>query len=117
MHGHFSSSSIQGEWLATDDEKHNILASLSLASYLAANCLQKLEMKHCTYYTKKFLFLCVCVCVISQFDLSITKQTYLFVRCQSLSHIPNFFAIFKSAIMEIELDEGGKHNKTTDGRD
>ena len=22
---------------------------------------------------------------------------------------------FKSAIMEVELDEGGKHNKTTDG--
>ena len=32
---------------------------------------------------------CVCVCVISQFDLSITKQNYLFVRRQTLSHIPN----------------------------
>ena len=31
----------------------------------------------------------VCVCVVSQFDLSITKQNYLFVRCQFLSHIPN----------------------------
>ena len=28
-------------------------------------------------------------CMVSQFDLSITKQNYLFVRCQSLSHIPN----------------------------
>ena len=31
---------------------------------------------------------CVCVCVVSQFDLFITKQNYLFVRCQSLCHIP-----------------------------
>ena len=31
----------------------------------------------------------VCVCVVSQFDLSITKQNYLFVRRQTLSHIPN----------------------------
>ena len=42
---------------------------------------------------KLFLFLCVCfcvcMCVVSKFDLSITKQNYLFVRCQSLSHIPN----------------------------
>ena len=38
---------------------------------------------------KLFLFLCVYVCmsIVSQFDLSITKQNYL--RCQSLSHIPN----------------------------
>ena len=27
----------------------------------------------------------------------------------------HFFAIFKSAIMEVELDDGGKHDKTTDG--
>ena len=55
---------------------------------------------------KLFLFLCVCVCVcvcvcaclcvcmcvcgmVSQFDLSITKQNQLFVRCQSLSQIAN----------------------------
>ena len=42
---------------------------------------------------KLFLFLwvyvCVCECVVSQFDLSITKQNYLFVRCRLLSHIPN----------------------------
>ena len=36
---------------------------------------------------KSFLFLCVCV--VSQFDLSITKQNNLFVRRQSLFHIPN----------------------------
>ena len=35
------------------------------------------------------VFVCVCVCVVSQFDLSITKQNYLFVRHQTLSHIPN----------------------------
>ena len=62
------------------------------------------------------MFLCVCVCVsvcvcaswyvVSQFDLSITKQNYLSVRCQFLS---------KSAIMEVELDDGGKHGKTKDG--
>ena len=45
--GHHSPSSIQGEWLTIDDIKNNILASLSLASYLAANWLQKLETKHC----------------------------------------------------------------------
>ena len=118
--GHHSPSSIQGEWLAIDD-KNNILASLCLASYLAVNWLQKLETKHCVYYTL-FLFLCVCVCVfvcvcmVSQVDLSITKQNCLFVRCQSLSHIPNTsFAMFKSVIMEVELDDGGKHGKTPDG--
>ena len=36
-----------------------------------------------------FLCVCVCVCMVSEVDLSITKQSYLFVRCQSLSHIPN----------------------------
>ena len=83
--------SIRGNWLAKDDQKNNILASLCLASYLAVNWLQKLKMKHVFIMQKLFLFLCVCVCVcmVSQFDLSITKQNYLFVRCQSLSHIPN----------------------------
>ena len=58
----------------------------------------------------------VCVCMVSQFDLSITKQNYFFVRCQSLSHIPNtsLRCPFKSAIMEVELDDGCKHDKTTD---
>ena len=63
MLGHHSPPSIQGEWLAIDDQTNNILTSLCLASYLAANWLQKLETKHCveTYFImqKLFLFLCV----------------------------------------------------------
>ena len=55
--GHHSPFSIQGEWLAIDGQKNNILASLCLASYLAANWLQKLERKHC------LLRRSVCVCV------------------------------------------------------
>ena len=51
-HGHHLPSSIQGEWLAIDDQKNNILASLCLASYLAVNCLQKLETKHCAYHAE-----------------------------------------------------------------
>ena len=44
--------------------KNNILASLSLASYLPANCLQKLETKQCAYYAEAIsVFMCVCVCV------------------------------------------------------
>ena len=84
--GHHSPSSIQEEWLAKDDQKNNILASLCLASYLAGDWLQKLETKQCllrrTYFCS---YVCVCVCMVSQFDLSITKQNYLFVRYQSLS--------------------------------
>ena len=93
--GHHSPSSIEGEWLAIDDQKHNILASLGLASYLAANLLEKLETKFCVHYAEVLsVLMCVCVflwvCgVISQFDLSITKPNYFFVRCQFLSHIPN----------------------------
>ena len=82
----------QGEWLAIDDQKNNILASVCLTSYLAVNWLQKLETKHCVYYAEVISVLmcvCVCVCMVSQVDLSITKQNYFFVRCQSLSHIPN----------------------------
>ena len=61
---------------------------------IAANWLQKLETKHCAYYAEVIsvlmcVYLCVCVCVVSQFDLFITKQNYLFVRCQSFSHISN----------------------------
>ena len=80
-------SSIQGEWLAIDGQKNNILASLCLASYVAANWLQKLETKHCAYYAEvlSVLMLCVCLCVCV------------------------------SAIMEVELDDGGKYDKTTDG--
>ena len=97
---HHSPSSIQGEWLAIDDQKNNILVSLCLASYLAANWLQKLEKKHCVSYAEAISVLMChththtqtlrhthththCVCVVFQFDLSITKQNYLFVRCQS----------------------------------
>ena len=90
--GHHSPSPIQGEWLAIDIQKNNILASLCLAIYLAVNWLQKLETKHCVYYAEVISVLmcvCVCVCMVSQVDLSITKQNYFFVRCQSLSHIPN----------------------------
>ena len=44
--------------------KNNILASLCLASYLAANWLQKLEMKHCAYYAEVIsVLMCVCLCV------------------------------------------------------
>ena len=35
--GHHLPSSIQGNWLAKDDQKNNILASLCLANYLAVN--------------------------------------------------------------------------------
>ena len=38
---------------------------------------------------KLFLFLCarVCVCMVFQFDISETKQNYLFVRCRPLFNI------------------------------
>ena len=55
----------------------------------------------------------VCVCVVSQFDLSITKQNYLFVRCQFLSHIPTKHFIV-NLMMGVELDDGGKHDKTNE---
>ena len=51
-YGHHLPSSIQGEWLAIDDQKNKILASLCLASYLVANWFQKLEKKHCTYHAE-----------------------------------------------------------------
>ena len=90
--GAWSPLAFQGKSLAIDDQKNNILASLCLATYLAVNWLQKLETKHYVCYPEVISVLmcvCVCVCMVSQFDLSITKQNYLFVRCQSLSHIPN----------------------------
>ena len=75
----YDSPSNQGESLAIDDKKKkHILASLCLASYLAANWLQKLKTKHCVYYAKVIsVFMCVCLSVcgmVSQFYLSITKQ-------------------------------------------
>ena len=61
--GHHSPS-IQGERLAIDDQKNNISTSLCLASYLAVNWLQKLETKHCVYYTEVIsVLMCVLVCV------------------------------------------------------
>ena len=58
---------------------------------------------------KLFLLLrvcvCVCVCVVSQFDLSITKQNYP----------KTLYAMFKSAITRVELDDWGKYDRTTDG--
>ena len=82
------SSSIQGECLTIDDLKNNISASLCLASYLAANWLQKLKMKRCVYYAEVISVL-MCVFVVSPFDLYVTKRNYLCVTCQSLSHIHN----------------------------
>ena len=81
--GHHLHPSIQREWLIVDDQKNNILASLCLVSYLAANWLQKLETKH-RLLRRSYCCscVCVCVCVVSQFDISITKRNCLFVRCQ-----------------------------------
>ena len=119
--GHHLHSSIQGEWLAIDDQKNNILASLCLASYLAANWLQKVKMKHCLLrrsYFCSYACVFVLVCVVSQFDLFITKQNYLFVRCQSLSHISNTsLQCSNQSLWKLNLMTGGKHNKTTDGGD
>ena len=70
--GHHSPPSIQGKWLTIDDQKNNILASLGLPSYLAANWLQKPETKDCLL--RRSYFCSYVVCVVSQFDLSITKQ-------------------------------------------
>ena len=83
--GHHSPPSFQDKWLAIDDQKNNILASLCLASYLAANWLQKLETKHCveTILLRRSYFcsyvshththahthsVCVNVCMVFQFD-------------------------------------------------
>ena len=93
--GHHLHSSIQGEWLAIDDQKNNILASLCLASYLTANWLE------------------TGVCVVSQFDLSITKQNCLFVRCQSLSHIRN--NSLRCSIWKLKLMTGVKTAKQQTG--
>ena len=71
--------------------KYNLLASLCLANYLAVNWLQKLETKHRVYYAEVipvFICVCVCVCGISVWFIY-NKKNCLFVRCQSLSHIPN----------------------------
>ena len=64
--------------------------SFILSCQLSSNKLVAKARNKTLFITQKFLkFLFWCVCVVSQFDLSITKRKYLFVRCQSLSHIPN----------------------------
>ena len=56
----------------------------------------------------------MCVCGISVwFIYNKTKPTF----CKMSVFAPyteHFFAMFKSAIMEVELDDGVKHDKTTD---
>ena len=63
-----------------------ITASLCFASYLAANWLQKLKTKRCLLHRSYFSYVWV-------FGISVwfiyNKRNYLFVRCQSLSHIPS----------------------------
>ena len=93
-HGHHLPSSIQGKWLAIDHQKNNILVSLSLSCQLSSSKLVAKARNErlcllCRSYFCSYVCVFVCVCVVSQFDLSITKQNYLFVRCESLSHIPN----------------------------
>ena len=59
----------------------------------------------------------MCVCVVSQIDLSITKQNYLFVGCQSLSHISNTsLRCSNQPLWKLNLMSGGKHDKTADGK-
>ena len=62
------------------------LHSVLLAIQQQTGC--KSLKQNIVFITSK-LFLFLCVCAVSQFDLFITKQNYLFVRCQFLSHIPN----------------------------
>ena len=63
---------------------------------------------------------CVWVCVCEWYGMSYwfiynkTKLTF----CKMSVFVPHtwhFFAMFKSAITEFELDDRGKHDKTTDG--
>ena len=78
--GHHSPFSIQGEWLAIDGQKNNILASLCLASYLAANWLQKLERKHCLLRRSVCVCgrarVCVCLWYLSLIYLQQNKTTF-----------------------------------------
>ena len=62
--------------------------SLTLSCKLSSSKLVAKARNETLFITQKLL-LFLCVCVVSPFDLSITKQNYFFVRCQSLSHIPN----------------------------
>ena len=87
-HGHHSPSSIQGKWLAIHGQKNNILGSLCLASYLAANWLQKLEMKHCVYYAEVIsVLMCVCLCVYGNSVWFIYNKTKL-LFCKMSVFVP-----------------------------
>ena len=58
--------------------------------------------------------MCVCLCVVSQFDLSSIKQNYVFVRCQSLPHMPNTsLRCSNQPLWKLNLMTGGKHDKKT----
>ena len=56
-----------GAWLAIDDKKKNILASLCLASRLAENRLQKLETRERVFgeVMSVLMYVCLFVCGIS----------------------------------------------------
>ena len=63
---------------------------------------------------KLFLFLCVRGISV-WFIYNKTKLRF----CKMSVFVPytsHFFVMFKSAIMEVELDDEGKHNKTTYGK-
>ena len=123
-HGHHSPSSIQGEWLAIDDQKITFWLHC-LASYLAANWLQKLETKHCVYYAEVIsvlmrvwlcdcVILCVCVWISVWFIYKKTKLPF----CK----MSVFCSIYLTLLCDVQishygtwLDDGGKHDKTTDG--
>ena len=92
------------------------LHSVLLATQQQTGC-KSLKQNIVFIMQKLFLFLCVClcVCVVSQFDLPITKQNYLFVRCQSLSHIPSTsLRCSNQPLWKLNLMTGGEHNKTID---
>ena len=112
-------SKASGQLQMIKKKKHfsfTLLCQLSSSKLVAKAQNETLYLLRRSYFCS-YLYVCLCVCVVPQFDLSITKQNYLSVRCQSLSHIPNTLCdVHKSAIVEAELDYGGKHDKTTDGR-
>ena len=65
------------------------------------------------FITQK-LFLFLCVCGISVWFIY-NKTKLLFCKMSVFApYTYHFFAIFKSAIMEVELDDGGKHNEKPD---
>ena len=75
-----------------DDKKNNVLASLCLVSYLVANWLQKLEMKHCLLCKSYFCFyvwVCVCVCGISVWFIYNTTKLPFCKMSVFVPYIPN----------------------------